>query len=34
MKRAIQKATEILTVSTGLYRELFGSALQLIPRRR
>lgn len=34
VKRAIQKATEIVVVSAGLYRELAISALKLIPVRR
>ena len=34
MKRVIRKATEVVTVSAGLYRELARSALRLVAGRR
>jgi hypothetical protein len=33
MKRAVQKATEVLVTTAGLYRELARSALRLLPGR-
>jgi hypothetical protein len=33
MKAVIRKATEVLTVTAGLYREMTVSALRLVPRR-
>jgi hypothetical protein len=33
MKRAVQKATEVLFTTAGLYRELARSALRLLPGR-
>ena len=33
MRRAVAKASEIVTISIGLYRELALSALELLPRR-
>ena len=33
MKGMIRKATEVLTATAGLYREMTVSALRLVPRR-
>ena len=33
MKLVIRKATEVLTATAGLYREMTVSALRLVPRR-
>jgi hypothetical protein len=34
MKGMIRKATEVLTATAGLYREMTVSALRLVPRRQ
>jgi hypothetical protein len=34
MRRAIEKAEQIVKTSAGLYREMALSALRLLPRRR
>jgi hypothetical protein len=34
MKRAVEKASEVLLTTAGLYRELALSALRLLPGRR